>query len=244
MLHEADIEDLERSIVESVAPARIVEIGDWLVPLDDGAIGRAKSAVPLSHFADPAAIPAVEAAYVEANLPPAFRVAETAELGPVREALVRRGFAPHTPTIMKLGTAQGLRALSDDPAELFARPDADWAACFAGQGFDPEEAAARVRNLTRSRDALFAAVREGGQVAAVGVVTFARGWAGVHGMRTAPAARRKGYARRILAALGRAAAARGIERIVLQVTEENPARILYRAGGFTRAWRYHYWGKV
>jgi predicted GNAT family acetyltransferase len=60
-------------------------------------------------------------------------------------------------------------------------------------------------------------------------------------MRTAPGARRKGYAGRILAAFGRAALARGIERAVLQVVEDNPARSLYRAAGFAQAWRYRYW---
>lgn len=244
MLAESDIEDLERSIVESVAPERLLEIRGWLVPLDDGAIGRAKSAVPLGHAADPRAIPEIEATYAAAGLPPAFRVAETDALGPVRDELLRRRFAPHRPTIMKLGTAEGLVALSDAPAELSGRPDAAWTACFAGEGFDPEEAAARVRNLTRSPDARFAGVREEGRTLAVGVVSFGRGWARIHGMRTAPDARRKGYASRILASLGRAAAERGITRAVLQVVEDNPARSLYRAGGFTQAWRYHYWGKT
>lgn len=238
-----DIESLERSIVAAVAPERVVEIAGWLVPLDPGPIGRAKSAAPLIHDADPEAIADIEQIYAAVRLPPAFRLAETSGLAPVREALVRRGFQPETPTIMKTGSAAGLTALSDRPADLLRAPDAAWADCFAGEGFDPEEGAARVRNLARSPDALYAAVREGARTLAVGVVTFDHGWMGVHGMRTAPDARRRGLASRILSAFGREAKARGIDRVVLQVTEENPARSLYRSAGLNPVWRYQYWQK-
>lgn len=241
MIPAADIESLERSIVAAVAPETVVEIGGWLVPLDGGAIGRAKSAVPLAHAADPEAIADVEQIYLAARRPPAFRLAETDGLAAARDELRRRGYVARTPTIMKTGTAAGLTALSNEPAELLARPDEAWAAAFAGEGFDPEEGAQRIRNLTRSPDAMFAAVREGGRTSAVGVVSFGHGWAGIHGMRTAPDARRRGLASRVLAALGQAARARGVERVLLQVTEDNPARSLYRTAGFSQVWRYCYW---
>jgi ribosomal protein S18 acetylase RimI-like enzyme len=236
-----DIEDLERAIVAAVAPEQVVEMGGWLVPLDGGAIGRAKSAVPLVHAADADAVADVEQIYRAMRRPPAFRLAETDGLAAARDELRRRGYVAQTPTVMKVGTAAGLAAMSDEPAELLERPDAGWIAAFTGDGFDPEEGAQRVRNLTRSPDVLFGAVRDGERTLAVGVVSFGRGWAGVHGMRTAPDQRRRGHAGRILAAFGRAAAARGIERAVLQVVEDNPARSLYRAAGFTQVWRYSYW---
>jgi len=237
----ADIESLERSIVAGVAPDKVVEIAGWLVPIDDGPIGRAKSAVPLDHAAAPDAIADIEQIYLAARRPPAFRLADADGLAAARAALERRGYRSHTPTMMKTGTATGLAALSDDPAELLDRPDAGWIAAFSGEGFDPKEAAQRVRNLARAPEALFAAVREDDRTLAVGMVTFGRGWAGIHGMRTAPDQRRRGHASRILSAFGRAAAARGIERVFLQVVEDNPARSLYRAAGFRRAWRYRYW---
>lgn len=244
LLPEAEVERLERAIVASVAPNAVREAAGWLVPLDDGDIGRAKSAVPLSHRADPGAIAQVEAIFEAAGRPAAFRVAEAAGLAAAEAELRRRGYAPHTPTIMKLGTAAGLAALTAEAAELADVPDAAWIATFTGDGFDPDEGRARVRNLARSPGALFAAVREGERALAVGVVTFGNGWAGVHGMRTAPDARGKGYASRILASFGRAAQARGVERAVLQVKEDNPARSLYRKAGFEPAWRYQYWAKA
>jgi ribosomal protein S18 acetylase RimI-like enzyme len=190
------------------------------------------------------AIAAVEAAYEAAGQPAAFRLGDAADLAPAAEELGRRGYAPHTPTLMKLGASAGMAALTDQPAELLDAPDAAWIATFTGEGFDPEEGRARIRNLARSPDALFGAVREDGRAMAVGVVTFGDGWAGIHGMRTAPDARGRGCASRILASFGRAAQARGIHRAVLQVKEDNPARSLYRKAGFERAWRYSYWAKA
>jgi N-acetylglutamate synthase len=112
---------------------------------------------------------------------------------------------------------------------------------FLGEGFDPADGAHRIAALTRSPDAVYGAAGECGETQAVGVMSFGAGWAGIHGMRTAPTHRRKGLASSILAALGRAAQARGAERVLLQVEEANPARAIYRRAGFTPIWRYHYW---
>ncbi len=71
----AEIETLERSVVAAVAPPRTVEFEGWLAPLDDGAIGRAKSAAPLSHQADVRWLDDIEAAYADAGLNAGFRVA-------------------------------------------------------------------------------------------------------------------------------------------------------------------------
>jgi ribosomal protein S18 acetylase RimI-like enzyme len=51
-----------------------------------------------------------------------------------------------------------------------------------------------------------------------------------------------GCARSLIAALGKLAASKGLERCFLQVEEENtPAIHLYSSQGFETAWRYHYW---
>jgi predicted GNAT family acetyltransferase len=61
-------------------------------------------------------------------------------------------------------------------------------------------------------------------------------------MRTRPAVRGRGLARRLLAAMGQAALARGIGTAFLQVEADNAAaRALYARCGFVPAWRYGYW---
>jgi GNAT superfamily N-acetyltransferase len=237
----AEIAALERDTVNAVAPPEVVEIGGWRAPFDNGTIGRAKSAVPLSHDIGPEAIGEIVTAYLDRGLKPAFRIADAPGLGAVTDELARRGFAPQQPTIFKTGSTAAMARLSDGPALLLSEPSEAWSAVFLGDGFDRNDSVHRIAALTRSPDAVYGAAGEGADIQAVGVMSFGASWAGVHGMRTAPAHRGKGLASRILATLGAAAQARGVERVFLQVEEANPARRIYRAAGFVQAWRYHYW---
>lgn len=199
--------------------------------------------MPLRHDLDAAALSEVEAAYWSAGLTPMFRIADVPGLQGVADALTARGYVAAKPTIVKVGDVDRLAALRDRPADLLAAPDADWGQVFLGPGFDPEDGAGRVAALTRSPDAMYGAAREDGRTVAVGAVTFGHGWAGIHGMRTDAARRGRGLASTVLAALGRATQARGIDRVFLQVEEGNDARSLYRKAGFEKAWRYHYWSR-
>ena len=238
-----EIESLERATVEAVAPASIIEMDGWLIAFDPGTIRRAHSAVPLRHDLDASALDAVEAAYRTAGLPPAFRLPLSAGLEGVRNVLVRRGYTSEQPTVVEISDVVRLAAFRDLPGEILAHPDDAWGEVFLGPGFDPVDGAERVAVLTRSPDALYGQVREGGRTVAVGVVTFGHGWAGVHGMRTASAHQGRGHASQILAALGRAARERGFERVFLQVEEANSARRIYRRAGFKPVWTYRYWTK-
>ena len=243
-MNAADVESLERATVEGVAPAKVVEIGGWLVPLDDGAIGRAKSAVPLRHDLGASALSEIEAAYWTEGLSPAFRVADKPGLRAVRDALATRGYVTAKPTVVEVGDVDRLAALRDKPGDLLGEPDDAWRAVFLGEGFDPQEGASRVAALARSPDAMYACVREDGRTVAVGCVTFGHRWAGIHGMRTDVERRGRGLASQVLAALGRATQARGISRVFLQVEEGNKdARSLYRKAGFQPAWPYRYWAR-
>ncbi|MDB5436285.1 MAG: acetyltransferase, family [Phenylobacterium sp.] len=237
----SEIGALERDTVAAVAPPQTLEIGGWLVPLDNGTIGRARSAVPLRHDVGPDAHGEIEAVYRDRGLKPAFRMADVPSLQPVCAELARRGFSAQQPTVFKTGSIAQLAAFSEGSARVLNKPDDAWGAVFLGEGFDPADGAHRVAALTRSPDAVYGAAGEGGETQAVGVMSFGARWAGIHGMRTAPAHRGKGLASAILAALGRAAQARGVSQVFLQVEEANPARAIYRRAGFMPVWRYHYW---
>ena len=238
-----EIEAIERDTVAAVAPPGLLEIAGWLVPLDNGTIGRAKSAVPLRHDLGPDAIGEIEAVFCDRGLKPGFRIAEVPGLEAVRAELGRRGYTPEQPTVFKTGTIAELAAFSEASARLLERPDDAWAAVFLGEGFDPADGAHRVAVLSRSPDAIYGVAGEGGATHAVGVMSFGARWAGVHGMRTASAHRGKGHASAILATLAREAQARGITRVFLQVEEPNPARRIYRRAGFSPIWAYRYWRK-
>ncbi len=243
----ADVEAIERATVAAVAPREALEIGGWLVALNDGTIRRAASAVPLSHelAADPGVIDQIEAAYAARGLAPAFRVADAPGLEGVRAELARRGYGSEQPTLVKVGGAAGMIAAARGAAAQVAQaPDAGWARVFTSEGFDEADGRHRVAALTRSPDAVYGGVSEGDLTLAVGVAAFGHGWASVHGMRTDASRRGEGLAGRVLAGLATAAQARGVERIFLQVEEGNAgARSLYRRAGFTQAWRYFYWSR-
>ena len=240
----ADVESIERATLQAVAPRRIERLDDWLVPLDDGPIGRARSAVPLRHRdVDVAALPVIEALYRQHGLPPAFRIADSAGLRPVEERLSAGGLRAQQPTLVQIGELPTMRSVSDgEPADVSAAPDDGWAQVFLGEGFDPVDGAGRVAALSRARNTFYASVRQQGTTVAVGALSIGSGWASVHGMRTVASQRGRGLAARVLAGIAQAALDRGVRRVFLQVEEANDAaRSLYRRAGFATAWRYRYW---
>ena len=89
--------------------------------------------------------------------------------------------------------------------------------------------------------ALVGHVAVDGVVVGVGFGVLERGWAGIFGMATVPAWRRRGVAGALVGALGEAAADRHGLRLYLQVEVDNePARARYAGLGFTRDHGYHY----
>lgn len=239
-----DVEAIERATVAAVSPAELDEIGGWIVALDPGTIGRAHSATPLRHDLPPDALPEIEARYARAGLTPVWRIEDAPGLAAVRQALSERGYEPTLPTLVKLGTiAAMLDAAPAEAGEIIDAPDEGWASVFIGEGFDPIDGANRVAALSRSAGAIYARVRDADRTVAVGVMSVSHGWASVHGMRTSPDYRGRGGASRVLAAMAAEVHRRGVEKVFLQVTEENPARALYRRFGFHRIWRQSYWRK-
>ncbi len=183
----AEVEAIERATVAAVAPREILELGAWLVALEPGTIRRAASAVPLAHDlpADPATFDAIEAAFAERGMAPAFRLADAPGLESVRQELLRRGYGFEQPTLVKVGRPRAMIAAAHGaPAEVASTPAAGWASVFTSEGFDPADGANRVAALTRSPDAVYGAISEGERTLAVGVAAFGHGWASVHGMRT------------------------------------------------------------
>lgn len=245
-MEAAEVARLERATVAALAPRQVVEADGWILALDPGPMGRARSAAPLSHEPSPGLTPGLAGAYVAAGLLPAFRLPDLPQFEAVRRQLEAEGYRASEPTwAMTADPATVSRYRGLDPVApgvvLLEAPDADWSAVFCGPGFDAEEGARRVAQLARSPGAMFGAVREAGRTLAVGVLSRAGGLGGVHGLRTAPDQRGRGHAGRLLAAFGRQTGDWELPGIFLQVEADNPARSLYRSAGFRDLWRYTYW---
>ncbi len=242
----ADIEAIERATLQAVAPEHIeAALPGWLLPMDSGSIGRARSAVPLHHHhTDAQVLDAIVARYRARGFVPAFRVPDLPGCSALHQGLLARGFRREQATLTQCGTVQALLAVHPGPVcELAARPDEAWVAMFLGEGFDPVEGASRAQSLGRASGTLYASVRdEGGHTVACGAAALSHGWLSVHGMRTAAAHRGRGLAAQVLHSMAHEARRQGIERVFLQVTADNaPALALYRRAGLATAWPYAYW---
>ena len=239
-----DVESLERAVLAAVAPPHVEELPGWLLAFDNGTVGRAKSAVPITHDDPrPEAIGEIEARYSARGLPPVFRIPSIAAFDGVRHDLDARGLGESKPTQMQVAPTSDVRRISTAPgADVSAEADDEWASVFLGEGFDPVDGASRVQTLRRAKNSLFASVRDEGRVVAGGVLSLAHGWASIHGMRTARSHRGRGLASRIIATFAKTAGAKGYERMMLQVERNNEAaQKLYARCGFKVAWSYAYW---
>lgn len=246
MLSPDDIAAIERATLDAVCPAEVHEIPGWLLPYDPLPIGRAQSAVPLSHGAlSLEALHTVQAHYQQCNWPTVFRLPEQVLSPAVTTALQTMGYTPDAPVHVQVAPTRKLLELAaSEQVVIQARPTPPWASVYTADGFDPQDGANRVQLLSRSAHAVYAHVEREGQTlaAGVGVGVISRGWLSVHGMRTRPNAQGQGLASQILAGLAAHALAKGIERVFLQVEASNTVALgLYQKAGFATAWRYQYW---
>jgi RimJ/RimL family protein N-acetyltransferase len=248
LINALDIEAIERATVAAVAPDRCDEWSGWLLPMDAGTVGRAHSAVPLSHALDSAPDETVQyivQQYKRYGQAPVFRLPDMAT--GLHGALQKLGFKQHQRTWVQVANLTEMARLDQfdgSPWQVAVnrQPDAHWQSVFLGPGFDPVDAAARVRNLSRASNSLYLQVTHKGQALACGAASISHGWLGVHGMRTAVGHRRQGLAAAILREMASQAQALGLHRVFLQVDASNTTALdLYQRIGFRPAWRYAYW---
>lgn len=243
----ADIETIERATLQAVAPEVVDALPGWLLPMDGGTVGRARSAVPLHHGApDIQQLEPLLARYVARGFVPALRLPDVPAFHGFQRSLQQRGFVREQPTLTQTAPIESLLASQPDLAVVLTdEPDAAWMAMFLGPGLDPVDGASRARSLARATGTRFASLREGGETLACGAASFGHGWLGLHGMRTAAAQRGRGLAGRLVRAMAREAADRGIQQAFLQVDASNAAALaLYQRLGFSTAWRYAYWHRA
>ncbi|MFG2527526.1 GNAT family N-acetyltransferase [Streptomyces sp. NPDC048516] len=128
---------------------------------------------------------------------------------------------------------------------LSREPDADWLALYnrTGEGGPAGEAAPyALKVLTGGPSVWFATVHhaEGG-TAAIGRLVVDGRWAGFAALEVAPAARRRGLATRVMAALAEQALTEGASAAYLQVEADNTGALaFYDRLGFTDHHGYHY----
>jgi N-acetylglutamate synthase len=230
-------------------PAEIVQhVGGWRFRRDAASARRANSVWPNSDDGTltlEAKLALAEEFYARHGGIPRFQMCPASVPADLDDVLAAHGYTIDAPTAVQTAPLEPLTACTPRLAvKLAAAPSDEWFAvyCEGEHARTPEDAAARRSILHRiGPEAVYAAVRSETGVAAVGMGVIEREHLGIFGMVTRPEHRRRGAATSVLAALARAAAARGAYRAYLQVMEDNaPALALYASLGFSTLYRYHY----
>jgi ribosomal protein S18 acetylase RimI-like enzyme len=238
-------------LIEPIAargwPAAETEaMGGWRLHASAGHSGRINTCWTLGQLDRPVddAIAAAEAWYAARGIAPRFKLVEgRGEPADLAERLARRGYTSNTPTLTMVGPLAGE---SDPDAKVSATTCSGFRRVFADPSFGhAEDARERLGALGRMPPPRgFALIRREGEPAAVGACAVEGEWAGFMGMRTAPAWRRQGLARRLFRSLVAFAESAGARKGYLQVDEDNASAIgLYRSEGFAPAYLYRYWAK-
>lgn len=226
--------------------AESAALGGWRLHASAGQSGRINTCWPLGapdRDAD-AAIAAAEAWYAARGLAARFKIVEGCSDPPdLAERLAARGYAPVTPTLTMVGPLGGA---PDPDATVSPQLEPAFLSVFAdpafGQDADARERLEALARVPAPRG--LALIHVDGEPAAVGACAVEGDWAGIMGMRTAPAFRRRGLARRIFRTLSGFAATAGARQGYLQVEQVNAAAIaLYAAEGFATAYLYRYWAR-
>jgi len=241
-----DLELIRR--LEAVAdrawpPADLLLHDGWELRATGPGIGRRVNCVaPLAAGATPLEekVAAAESFYRQRGLAPTFKLTAAARPGGLEAFLAGRGYRIDAPVLI---LTRSLEARHESPPPLPGHPSAEWLAANAAvpshYGAAPEAFLALLGRI--GPPAVFSAVEEEGEAAAMGMAVADGEWVGLFEIGTRPGCRRRGLARGVVETLLAWGAGHGAGAAYLQVMESNaPARALYSGLGFGEAYRYWY----
>ena len=240
----------EEAAINGFPPLRQVVLGDWLLRFSGGVRRTANSVTPLREPEGDldAVIATAEALYRAQGLPTIFRIPSF--LDPAIDAtFAAHGYTAEGESCIIEGPFDPIIAAAapfggSDAVHLEPRPTDRWFAAMAQlQGQRPEFHTG-YREIVGSvaLPAAFAELAVDGAPAALAYGVVHRGMLCFESVVTDAQHRRKGYSRRVLAALASWAKREGATIATLQVEAGNtPGRTLYHAIGMTtELHRYHY----
>ncbi|OFI37889.1 GNAT family N-acetyltransferase [Arthrobacter sp. SW1] len=228
------------------------ELNGWVMRSAGGVTQRANSVWPRGVADDPAA--ALNAAAMWYRLrrqPLIFQLFDDPRYAELNALLDARRFTRQSETLLMTRSAAELPAGQGGGVEITGSPSEEWLRLWwsvDGRGGAAElEIARRILSgcpslyaMVRDDDDAPAAVGRLALPAGIGVKGTAR-WGGLYCMATSAEHRRRGFARRVLAALLTAGAGEGVQDFWLMVTAGNlGAQALYAGAGFEEQGRYLY----
>lgn len=251
------VEDLQRVMVGAWPAMETARLGDWVLRASRGFTQRGNSVMTAGspRIPLPAALEAVERWYGERGIPPNLTVAGPVGFDPADDAVgveaLRRGYVARVATLTLTAPTRLIADLTPagTPTRRWSVGDAhdvevvteltdEWFAAYRSYR-EVDDVAARAI-LTGSPSQAFATVRaDDGTVVGIGRLGLAAAWGGIAAMWVDPAARRRGLATRMLAALAHTADRAGAASLHLQTDTDNATALaLYERHGFERHHAY------
>jgi len=236
----------EEAAINGFPPLRQVVFGDWLLRFSGSVRRTANSVTPLRLSRDDLGplISSSEALYQAQRQPAIFRIPSFLPHA-IDQELAARGYTEEGESCIIEGPLDPVVAAAPlGGVSLSARPTEEWLTAMAKlQGQSPGYQAV-YRQIVGSvvLSAAFAQLAVDGEPAALAYGVIHRGLLCYESVVTNAQHRRRGYSRRVLAALAHWARDNGATAAGLQVEADNtPARTLYHSIGMTtELHRYHY----
>jgi ribosomal protein S18 acetylase RimI-like enzyme len=246
MADTALVQTLETRLVNAWPALETQIVDGWIVRFAKGYSKRANSASPLTPGAslDEAAIDQIVEEFRALRLRPTFRLTGL-EAPDVDTRLARRGFVELEPTYGMVAPVAAVaiepQLVGEQTVTIDPKPNGRWlkdvAASYGGDKADHtilKEIVERIR-----LPAAFATLELDDRPAAWGLGVVERGYLGLFDIVVRPDLRGLGLGRQIVCSLTTWGRNVGAAQAYLQVRADNEiARDLYRALGFTDAYRY------
>ena len=240
----------EEAAINGFPPLYQVVFGDWLFRLSYGVRRTANSVTPLREPIGDlgVVISAAETIYRRQNQPTIFRLPSFLDPAVDRE-LGARGYTEEGESYVIEGLLDPIVASAApfggaDAVGLFPEPTPEWLAAMARLQGQSSEFHAIYRRIVASviLPAAYALLAIDDEPVALAYAVIHRGLLCYESVVTSAAHRRRGYSRRVLAALALWGRQNGATAAGLQVEAPNaPARALYHSVGMTtELHRYHY----
>jgi GNAT superfamily N-acetyltransferase len=246
--------DLDLLGARAWPPLEETRIGEWRLRFAGGVTKRANSVLPLGPDQDGAVAAALEArirfvedAYRERGLSPRFQLTASSWPAALGTALRTFGYVEADRTLVMTAALTSTGAHTQPVSCTIieqAEPSATWLDTWwavDGRGGDTEREIAQAILDRIQLPRIFVEYHDRNGPAAVALAVLDGDWVGFYCLATLPRARRRGYARALIAHLITRAKAQGARRAHLAVVEANqPSRRLCGALGFVVSQQYSY----